>query len=164
MSSWLDHLPSHERAKIRARLRSPEEYERLRERVKGPEDLEHELKYNESLADLKFSIEMEPKFSESLHQHIEKDIQKKGIEALIDNSKELSPDTRRLLEEGRFQLRVEGHPESGKDVLIILPEGKPAERLPLKQNINEQYISYISCTDQSQKIDKNNSGLSQFYS
>ena len=163
MSSWLDHLPSHERAKIRARLRSPEEYERLRERVKGPEDLERELKYNESLADLKFSIEMEPRMSEDLHKNVESDIREKGIDHMIDHPQELSPDTRRLLEEGKFRLLVEAHPESGKDVLMILPEGKPAERLPLKPSINERYISQIARKDQNHMIEEE-SGLSTFYS
>lgn len=162
MSSWLDHLPSHEREKIRARLRSPEEYERLRERVKGPEDLERELKYNESLADLKFSIEMEPQAGETLRRHLEKDIREKGIDQVIDYPKELSPDTCRLLEEGKFQILVEAHPENGKDVLVILPEGKPAERLPLKPSINEQYVAQI--TKRNWTIHEEDRGLSQFYS
>ena len=153
MSSWLDHLPSHERAKIRARLRSPEEYERLRERVKGPEDLERELKYNESLAEM----------SQDLHKNVESDIREKGIDHMIDHPQELSPDTRRLLEEGKFRLLVEAHPESGKDVIMILPEGKPAERLPLKPSINEQYISQIARKNQNHVIEED-SGLSTFYS
>lgn len=143
MSSWLDRLSSHEREKIRVRLRSPKEYERLRERVKGPEDLERELKYNESLADLKFSIEMEPHVSESLRKHLENDIREKGIDQLFDYTKELPPDIRSLLKEGRFQIIVEAHPETGKDTLVVLPEGKPAERLPLKPSVNEQYVSQI---------------------
>jgi len=163
MSSWLDRLPSHEREKIRARLRSPEEYERLRERVKGPEDLEHELRYNESLADLKFSIEMEPRVSESLRQHMETDIREKGIDQIFAHLEKIPSDIRRLIEEGKFHILIEAHPESGKDVIMVVPNAKVAEGLPLKPIFNEQYVSYMRHPDRNRET-KEDLGLSKPYS
>ena len=65
--SWLDRIPSNERQRIREKLHLSEaEYARLREKVKGPEDLEREMDRNELLAELKFQMESEPKLAEAL--------------------------------------------------------------------------------------------------
>lgn len=137
--SWLDGLPSHERMKLRRRLRSPEVYEKLRERVKGPQDLERELRRSELLAELHFALETEPEIRDALKKQIEKDLQEQGIEAVID-ARMLSPDVRRILEQGKFTLTVSAHPSTHHDVLTILPEGNVQTKLPLTARFNEQYV------------------------
>ncbi len=140
MPSWLDILPSTERAKIRKRLRSPAEYERLREKVKGPEDLEREMKWNEAMAELSFTLETEPKVKEALRQQVEKDMQEQGIEQALEGASEASPDAKKALEEGRFNLSVEENPETHQDQLAVSPEGTVAEKIPIKKSLSEQYV------------------------
>jgi len=122
MSSWLDILPSSERAKIRQKLRSPEEYERLREKVKGPEDLEREMKWNEAMAELSFAIETEPTIKEALKNQIEKDLREEGVEV------------------GDFDILVEENPETNQDQLMMVPEGNVGEKIPVKKSLSEQYV------------------------
>ncbi|MFA7681849.1 MAG: hypothetical protein WCX61_02350 [Candidatus Peribacteraceae bacterium] len=134
MSHWIDHLPSHERAKIRARLRSPEEYEKLRERVKGPSDLMREMKMNESLANLKFDLETEPKLKKELKERIQEDIREKGIDAVLGVDM--------VLED--FDVTIEQNPATNEDQLVVLPEGNVHEKIPITPAFNEQYLGQFS--------------------
>ncbi len=131
MSTWLDQLPSNERAKIRARLRSPEAYEKLREKVKGPEDLERDMEKNEALAELKFALETEPKAKNALKAQIEKDIAEQGIESMLG---EVNPEFVYALEQGNFDVAVDS------DQVVVIPEGVVAEKLPVSQKVSDTYI------------------------
>jgi len=136
--SFLDNLPSQEREKIRKRLRSPEAYERLRDKVKGPEDLEREMDKSEKLADLHLTMESEPGVRESVKNAIAEDIKANGLEQVLDSS-ELSPDMQKALEQGRFTVAVESHPDTNEDALVVMAEGNVQEKIPVKQNFSEQY-------------------------
>ncbi|TSC58511.1 MAG: hypothetical protein Greene041619_521 [Candidatus Peregrinibacteria bacterium Greene0416_19] len=137
--SWLDHIPNHEREKIRKRMRSPEEYERLREKVKGPEDLEKEMDRNETMAELTFSLETEPGVHDALKAQIEKDIIDTGIERVLDAPP--SMDHKLKLERGKFTVTVSAHPSTHHDQLAVMPEGKVREKLPLKPAMSDRYVS-----------------------
>ena len=137
--SWLDSIPSNERMKLRRRMRSPEAYERLREKVKGPEDLAKEMRQSETLAELHFSLESEPSVQNALKAQVEKDLQERGIDGVIDVVS-LPPDVRQALEQGKFTLTVSAHPQSHHDALAVLPEGNVAVKLPLKQSFNDRYV------------------------
>ena len=137
--SWIDHIPSHEREKIRKRLRSPEEYERLREKVKGPEDLERELKKAEHLAELHFRLETEPQAQQSLRETIEKDLREQGMEVVLERS-DLSIDAKRALEQGKFTVRVAPHPGTHEDQIVVVPEGNVQERVPIKPSLSDRYL------------------------
>jgi len=137
-SSFMDHLPSHEREKIRKRLRSPEEYERLREKVKGPEDLEKELHKSERLAELNFRLETEPAAKESMKAQVEKDLAEQGIEAVLDA--EPTPEAKQSLEQGKFIVQVSSHPKTHEDALVVVPEGNVQEKLPINPQLSDQYI------------------------
>jgi len=139
MDSWLDRLPSHERERIRKRLRSPEAYEKLREKVKGPEDLEREMERNEALAELRFGMETEPLLKKALEKQIERDLQERGIGEVIDGNVSLA--IAQILDEGRFTVTVEAHPETHEDTLVVLPEGRVAEKLPLKRTVSNRYLA-----------------------
>lgn len=140
--SFLDHLPSQERAKIRKRLRSPEEYERLREKVKGPEDLEREMKKAEQMAEVKFRIETEPETMERLQNGVADDLEKKGIEVVLEETS-LSESARAALEQGRFMVSVEAHPQTHEDALVVLPEGNIQDKVPVKPAMSERYIQSL---------------------
>jgi hypothetical protein len=140
--SFLDHLPSREREKIRKRLRSPEEYERLREKVKGPEDLEREMKKSEQMAEVKFRIETEPEATERLHDRIRKDLEKGGVEAVLENP-DLPEGVSLALEQGNFGVSVEAHPQTHEDTLVVLPEGNIQDKLPVKPAMSERYIQSV---------------------
>lgn len=137
--SFLDHLPSNEREKIRKRLRSPEAYERLREKVKGPEDLEREMDRSEKLADLHMAMESEPGVRESVQSTIAEAIKNTGVEHVLD-VEALSPDVQAALEEGRFAVAVESHPDTQEDALVVMAEGNVQEKIPVKQSFSEDYI------------------------
>jgi hypothetical protein len=139
--SYLDHIPSHEREKIRKRLRSPEEYERLRDVVKGPEDLERELERGERMAELHFTLESEPKFHDKLKEKVEEDMREQGIEAILETPP--GPDAKKALEQGKFRLTVSAHPSTHQDQLTVIPEGKVQEKLPIKQNLGDAYAGVI---------------------
>lgn len=139
MDSFLDHLPSKERTKLK-QMMSPEAYERLREKVKGPEDLARELKYGEQMAEMRFKLETEPEFHEQLQQSIEKDLQEQGIEQSVDAA-QLSPEQRKALEKGNFRLTVSSHPTTHQDQLAVIPEGNVQESIPLTMSLNEKYIA-----------------------
>ncbi|MBU0458764.1 hypothetical protein KJ652_02915 [Patescibacteria group bacterium] len=136
MSHYLDLLPSNEKAKIRAKLRSPEAYERLREKVKGPEDLERELKVSESYANLSFSLKTEPKIKEELKKQIQEDIDANGIEEVLEQS-----EAQRKIDIFRFNISVEENPESHQDQIVVSPEGNVGEKIPIKPSFTEKYLS-----------------------
>lgn len=138
--SYLDHLPSAEREKIRKRMRSPEAYERLREKVKGPEDLEKEMQRSENMAELSFEMESNPERKESVRAAIEKDIAEQGIERVLD-AKELSSEQKKSLEQGKFAVAVSSHPKTSEDVLVVMPEGNIQEKIPVKTTFSEKYVS-----------------------
>ena len=130
MSSWLDHLPSNERSKIRKRLRSPEAYERLREKVKGPEDLEREMEKMEALAELTLSMEMTPGMKENVKESISEDLKEQGIENVLEAG-DLPLESQDAILSGNFEISVESHPESQEDCLSLLPNGNVAEKIPI---------------------------------
>jgi len=131
MPHWLDLLPSHEKQKIRSKLRSPEQYERLRESVKGPEDLEREMKVNESFANLSYQLEIQPQLKEELRDQVRKDIDAHGVEAVLEAS----------FEGGEFDIVIEENPETHMDQLVVAPEGNVSESIPIKLSYSEKYLS-----------------------
>ena len=137
--SYLDHLPSKEREKIRKRMRSPEAYAALREKVKGPEDLEREMDRNEAMAELKFEMETQPALKEALKKQVEKDLREQGIEGILE--KLPSPESQRALEQGKFQLSVASHPTTHHDQLVAVPEGNVQEKLQIKLSLCNQYLA-----------------------
>ncbi len=121
--SYLDHLPSHEREKIRKRLRSPEEYERLREKVKGPEDLEREMNRNAEFAEAKLHLETEPSVQEHAKDAVAAFIDKQGLDSAFDK---LPASAREALRKGQFEVTVD---VSGKEPrLAVKPTAKPKEK------------------------------------
>jgi hypothetical protein len=151
--SYLDHLSSHEREKIRKKMRSPEAYEALRERVKGPENLEREMERSEKMAELHFALESEPHLAQHLKKHMEKDIAEQGIEAVLDKAV-LPPALKKSLEQGRFILKVSSHPKTHEDALIVVPEGNVQEKIPVKTQQSERYIQQFL---QSSKMNNSSS-------
>lgn len=139
--SWLDHIPSHERLKIRTRLRSPEAYAALREKVKGPEDLEKEMKKSEVLAELSFTMETEKDVKQALKSQIEKDCREQGMESVLEGVTDIAPDVRQAIEQGKFQPAVSSHPSTGEDALVIVAEGTVQETLPVKTRLSDTYVS-----------------------
>ncbi|MDD5103587.1 MAG: hypothetical protein PHX93_04260 [Candidatus Peribacteraceae bacterium] len=137
--SWLDRIPSQERQRIRERLRSPAEYERLRENVKGPEDLEREMDRNELLAELKFAMETEPKLAEALRSQVQEDIRIHSLPSVL-HSLHLSKNLTQALEKGDFTLSVQPDTKTQVDQLVLVPEGKVAEAVPVSQKFSEQYL------------------------
>lgn len=137
--SWLDRIPSQERQRIRERLRSPAEYARLREKVKGPEDLEREMDRNELLAELKFAMETEPKLAEALRAQVQEDIRQHGLPSVLE-SLHLSSGLMQALEKGDFALSVQPDTKTQVDQLVLVPEGKVAEAVPVSQKFSEQYL------------------------
>ncbi|MBI3618981.1 hypothetical protein HY213_03020 [Candidatus Peregrinibacteria bacterium] len=138
--SWLDHIPSHEREKIRKRMRSPEEYERLREKVKGPEDLEKEMQKNDALANLTFGLETEPALHDGLKHAIDQQIQKEGVASVLEAPPK-NPQLKKAIEKGKFKLTVSSHPKTHQDQIMVQPEGTVQEKLPLKPSLSDQYVS-----------------------
>lgn len=137
--SFLDHIPSHERRKLK-KMMSPEAYERLREKVKGPEDLEKELKRAEQLAELSFELQTDEKLRERLKGQCDKDLRELGIESVLD-AREMTPDTRKALEAGKFMLAVASHPTTHDDQLVAVPEGNVQEKIPLKPAFSDRYVA-----------------------
>lgn len=136
--SFLDHIPSQEREKIRKRMRSPEAYEKLREKVKGPEDLEREMDRSEKLAELNFAMESEPTTHDAVKKQIEKDLAEQGSEALLETSPDA--DTKASLEQGKFIVQVSSHPSTHEDALVVIPEGNVQEKLPIKMQFSDRYV------------------------
>lgn len=138
--SYLDHIPSAEREKIRKRMRSPEAYERLREKVKGPEDLEKEMERSEKMAELSFEMESNSELKERVQAMIEKDIAEQGVEKILEATG-VDPDMRLMIEQGKFLLQVSAHPVTHEDTLVIIPEGNIQEKIPVKTGFCERYVS-----------------------
>lgn len=136
--SWFDRLPSHEREKIRRRMRSPEAYELLRERVKGPQDLEREMRRSEALAELHFAMESDLTTRESVRSCVREDIAEQGTDAVLE-SRRLSPDAEKAIAEGKFRVAIETHPKTKQDALIVITEGNVQEKLPVKPSFSEKY-------------------------
>ena len=137
--SWLDNIPTNERRKLR-KMMSPEAYERLREKVKGPQDLEKELKRGEQLAELSFELQTNEKLREQLKSRCEKDVKEQGIEAVMD-TKNLPPEVKKSLEQGKFMLAVASHPSTHDDQLVAVPEGNVQEKIPLKPAFSDRYVA-----------------------
>ncbi len=140
--SYLDHVPSQEREKIRRRMRSPEAYEKLRERVKGPEDLEREMEKNDAMAEMHFALESDHQFHEQLKSKVEGELKEKGVENVLEFST-LSPEARKSLESGKFVLRISANPKTHIDQLVAVPEGNVQEKLPVKPALSQQYLSQL---------------------
>lgn len=140
--SFLDRLPSNEREKIRKRMRSPEAYEHLREKVKGPEDLEKEMDRSEKLAEAHLAMESDPRLKELLKSSIEQSISEQGIDALVD-TENISAETRAAIEQGKFDVAIDTHPETNDDALVMVSEGNVQEKIPVKQSFAEKYIAQV---------------------
>ena len=139
--SFVDHLPSHEQRRLK-RMMSAAAYEKLRERVKGPEDLEKEMQRNDRMAEAKFALESEPKMHETLRNQMEQDIKQQGMEKVLD-AKDLSTDTKKALEQGKFRLTVSSHPQTHQDHLMAVPEGTVQEQIPVKVTYSEKYVAQL---------------------
>lgn len=134
----MDHLPSHERERIRKRMRSPEAYEALRERVKGPENLEKEMKRSEQMAELNFTLESEPQIKDRLKSQIEKDVREQGIDAVMESEK-IPTDIKKIIEQGKFNVAVSSNPSTHDDALVVVPEGNVQEKIPVKVSFSDRY-------------------------
>ncbi len=139
--NFFDSLPSREREKIRRKLRSPAEYDRLRERVKGPEDLERELGRAEHVAELHFALESSPEKARELKTKIQEDIAEQGIDAVLD-APALPPDLKKKLEQGKFAVAVSSSSHA-EDALVVVPEGTVQEKLPVKPSFSQQYATSL---------------------
>jgi hypothetical protein len=138
--SWLDRIPSVERQRLRERFRlSPEEYERLRERVKGPREVAEEMERNELLAELKFAMEAEPRLAEALRAQVQEDVRRFGLPSVLQ-SLHLSDALSGAIAEGKFTISVRPDPKTNQDQLVVIPEGRVAEALPVAQKFSEQYL------------------------
>lgn len=135
--SWLDHLPSSERAKIRKKMRSPAAYEKLREVVKGPEDLAEEMEKNESVAELQFALETEPRVQEKLQQYIGQAIKETGIENVVETAN-ASRASLQSISAGNFTVAIESSPST--EAMVLQPEGNVAEKIPVKTAFSDRYI------------------------
>lgn len=141
--SWMDHIPTHEREKIRRRMRSPEAYEALRENVKGPEDLEREMRRNERMAEVQFSLETQPEARETLRAALQDDIAEHGMESVFDLPSALSDAARAAIVDGKFTVQVQSMPD-GHDKLTAVPEGNVHDRLPVKPSFANTYIGQLA--------------------
>ena len=138
--SWLDLIPSSERARIRKRLRSPEVYAESREKVKSPEEIGEEMAENERLAELRFAMETEPGVREALKTRIENDLKEMGAEAVLE-SLSLPPETSAAIEAGEFSVRIEAPSEQEPDQIVLSPEGNVAEKIPVKKSLGNAYVA-----------------------
>lgn len=134
--NFFDHIPSHERERIRKRLRSPEAYEKLRESVKGPEDLEREMEKMDAMAEMHFALESDHQMQESMKKTVESAMEQ-GIESVLDHPN-LSPEAKKSLEAGKFKLTVSAHPTTHQDQVMVVPEGNVQEKIPVTQKMNDQ--------------------------
>ncbi|MSR67915.1 hypothetical protein EXS65_03790 [Candidatus Peribacteria bacterium] len=144
---YLDHLPSHEREKIRKRLRSPEEYERLREKVKGPEDLEREMEKNSEFADVKLALETEPKSQEKAKDQVQRFVREHGIDSAFEHAEDALKDA---LSKGNFDVTVDSQSHEPKISVKFqsqpqgsseAPSGNVSEVFTLKPVLQQQILS-----------------------
>jgi hypothetical protein len=134
-------------------MMSPEAYERLREKVKGPEDLARELKHGEQMAELRFHLETEPHAQEKLKAQIEKDLSEQGIDAVVE-SDALSLEQQKALEQKNFRVTVSSHPTTHQDQIMLMPEGKIQEAIPLTTTMSDQYSSQFMGQQQTKSNHK----------
>lgn len=137
--NFMDHLGGHERERIRKRMRSPEAYEKLRENVKGPEDLERELEKMDTMAELHFALESEPRMQEAAKKMVEKAMEQ-GMDQVVDH---VSPEAKKSLESGKFTLAVSAHPKTHYDQVVIVPEGNVQEKIPVMQTLSDHIASTL---------------------
>ena len=147
-SSWIDHIPSQEREKIRKRMRSPEAYEKLREKVKGPEDLEREMEKNAEFAETKLAMETDPKAQEKSKDTVKTFVLEKGIDAAFESSSET---LKEALKNGKFEVSVDVRSKEPKLAVKLkngpqktatdAPSGNVSEVFPLKASLQQQIIA-----------------------
>lgn len=138
--SWLDRIPTNERQRLREKLHlSDAEYARLREKVRGPEDLKREMEQNELLAELRLGMELEPKLAEALRAQVQEDIREHGMSAVLE-APSLSVDQEQAFTKGDFTLSILPDRASNVDQIVLVPEGKVAEAVPVSQQFSEQYL------------------------
>lgn len=137
--NFFDHIPSHERERIRKRMRSPEAYEKLRESVKGPEDLEREMEKMDAMAEMHFALESDHQMQEAMKKTVTQAMEQ-GIESVLDHPN-LSPEAKKSLEAGKFKLTVSAHPKTHQDQVMVVPEGNVQEKIPVTQKLNDQLAS-----------------------
>lgn len=146
--SYLDHIPSQEREKIRKRMRSPEAYERLRDSVKGPEDLEREMEKNADFAEVKLTLETEPGAQEKARNTVQEYAREQGADAVLES---LPRGAKEALKKGNFDVTVD-HTSHEPRLAITLknspqssgseaPMGNIAEALPLKPALQQQILA-----------------------
>lgn len=139
--SFLDHLPSAEREKIRKRMRSPEAYAALRDKVKGPEDLEREMNRSEQLAELQFEMETSAELKETVTRVVTEKIRNEGLESVLEKDFPVSTETKAALEQGKIAVAVSAHPATHQDALTVAPEGNVQEKLPVKVSLTDQWTA-----------------------
>jgi hypothetical protein len=86
-------------------------------------------------------LESDPQHQETA-KNILKDVFEKDPESAID-AESLSTETKKLLESGGYKLTVSSHPKTHHDVVMVLPEGKVQEKLPLKPSFSDQIVSSL---------------------
>lgn len=136
--SFLDHLPSHERQRLKKRM-SAAAYERLRESVKGPEDLERELQRSEKIAEVHFAMESEPQIRDRVKAAVEAELQK-GIEEVVEHDEKVSAETKEELLRGKFTVST-GPNRKGEDALLLCPEGNVHEKIAIKPSFSDRIAS-----------------------
>lgn len=144
--SWLDMLPASERQKVHETYKmSAAAYEQWREKVRerGPEYIEKEQEWNEMMAQLKFALDSEPLLKEALKSQIEKDLSQQGIEAVL-NDPDVSQDILMSLEQGQFDITVDAPTETEHEALVLVPEGRVSEKLPITFQLTEVYVSQLA--------------------
>jgi hypothetical protein len=148
--SYLDHIPSQEREKIRKRLRSPEEYERFREKVKGPEDLEREMEKNADFAEVKLGLETEPKMQEAAKASVQEFVANEGLEAALEH---VPVHAKEAIKKGAFDVTVDAARREPKLAIKLkatpakgaseVATGKVQEVFPLKSSLQQQILSSL---------------------
>lgn len=121
-----DALPSRERRYLeKLKERSPEEYERLREKVRehGPKYIERERARNAEFAEVKLTLETEPKAQEGAKEAVKAFVSEKGIEAAFDH---VSEHLRDAISHGKFELTVDGRGHEPR--LAVRPKQAPKEK------------------------------------
>jgi hypothetical protein len=62
----------------------------------------------------------------------------------ILETEHLSPEAKSMIEQGKFDVGVDAHPETQQDALIVLPEGKVQEKVPVKQVFSEKLAGQLT--------------------
>ena len=143
--SFLDHLSTHEREKIRKRMRSPEAYERLREKVKGPEDLEREMEKNAESADLSLSLETEPGTQEKAKDIVRSAIAEQGIDGVLDKAPGSAAEA---IQSANFDVTID-HTQKGPKISVRVKTSSDAsmgtiqETIPLKATLQKTIMARL---------------------